>query len=312
FIPRTIERPPPAPACCAGPGLRTGTARNSIVLAALGLWLLASTDSTPARGAGPGSPINWGEQVPHARITRRGLLGLGAAAAAAVALPVTGAATVSLIDPYSGAIPLVCPLAEGTYSTTVASSWHAGREGRAYPWSHVNGAALRAHDGVDTYPAPGVLPAVYAPLTGIVAAICLRTANTPDAPVAYAVSDTTPPPWDLSQAVDDIANLPLYGNFIWLYSTDGSSNGYFVFFCHLQNEPVIHSLVPDQPVGVQSQLGVVGDSGNAAGAPQLHTEIHYPPGFSYPCRHCAPGRALTSLNPEASLLRAARRSLAAT
>lgn len=260
--------------------------------------------------------------MPHATITRRGLLGLGAAAAAAVALPATGSAAAalpatgsapaSLIDPYGGAIPLTFPLAEGTYGTTVASSWHVGRQGRLYPWNHVNGAALRAHDGVDTHPAPGVLPAVYAPLSGTVAAVCLRAANTPDAPVTYRVSDTTPPPWDFSQAVDDIAGLPLYGNFVWLYSTDDNSNGYFVFFCHLQSEPVIHSLVPDQPVGAQNQVGVVGDSGNAAGTPQLHTEIHYPAGFSYPCHRCAPSRALTSLNPEASLLRAARRSLVAS
>lgn len=260
--------------------------------------------------------------MPHATITRRGLLGLGAAAAAAVALPATGSAAApppsagsaaaSLIDPYSGAIPMTFPLVEGTYGTTVASSWHAGREGRLYPWNHANGATLRAHDGVDTYPAPGALPEVYAPLSGTVAAVCLRAANTPDAPVAYRVSNMTPPPWDFSQAVDDIAALPLYGNFVWLYSTDDNSNGYFIFFCHLQNEPVIQSLVPDQPVGTESRLGVVGDSGNAAGTPQLHTEIHYPAGLRYPCNRCAPSRALTSLNSEASLLGAAHRSLVAS
>ncbi|MGH4024350.1 MAG: hypothetical protein ACRDRV_07165 [Pseudonocardiaceae bacterium] len=250
--------------------------------------------------------------MPHATITRRSLLGLGAAAAAAVALPGTGSAAAALVDPYNGAIPLVFPLAEGTYGTAVGSSWHVGREGRVYPWNHVNGAALRAHDGVDTHPAPGVLPAVYAPLSGTVAAVCLRAANTPQAPIAYRVSTTTPPPWDYSQAVDEIANLPLYGNFVWLYSTDDNSNGYFVFFCHLQNEPVLDSLVPDQPVDVQSQVGVVGDSGNAAATPQLHTEIHYPAGFGYPCTRCAPSRPLTSLNPETSLLQAARRSLVAS
>lgn len=250
--------------------------------------------------------------MPHATITRRGLLGLGAAAAAAVALPETGRAAASLIDPYTGAIPLTFPLVEGTYGTTVASRWHAGREGRLYPWNHANGAAVRAHDGVDTYPASGVRPAVYAPLRCTVAAVCVRAANTPGAPVAYRASAATPPPWDVSQAVDEIANLPLYGNFVWLYSTDDTSTGYFVFFCHLQNEPVIGSLVPDQPVGVQSQVGVVGDSGNAVGAPQLHTEIHYPAGSGFPCNRCAPRRTLTSLNPETSLLRAARRSLVAS
>lgn len=245
--------------------------------------------------------------MPHATITRRGLLGLGAATAAAVVLPGTGSAAVTLIDPYSGAIPLVFPLVEGTYDTPPASNWHVGRQGRAYPWNHLNGATLRAHDGVDAYPTPGVLPAVYAPLTGTVAAVCLRSANTPDAAVAYGVSSATPPPWDFSQAVDDVANLPLYGNFVWLYSTESSSRGYFIFLCHLQNESVIRSLVPDRPVSVQSQIGVVGDTGNAAGTPQLHTEIHYPTGFSYPCGHCTPGRTRTSLNPEASLRQAARR-----
>lgn len=250
--------------------------------------------------------------MPHATITRRGLLGLGAAAAAAVALPPAGWAAAPLIDPYRGVIPLTFPLAEGTYGPVVASSWHAAREGQVYPWNHANGAAVRAHDGVDTYPSPGLFPAVYAPLPGTVAAVCVRAANTPDAPVAYRVSDRTPPPWDFSRAVDEIANLPLYGNFVWLHSTDGDSTGYFVFFCHLQNEPVIGALAPDQPVGVQSQLGVVGDSGNAAGAPQLHTEIHYPAGSGYPCTRCAPSRTLTSLNPEPSLLRASRRSLVAS
>ncbi|HEX2299146.1 MAG TPA: hypothetical protein VHH34_11635 [Pseudonocardiaceae bacterium] len=248
----------------------------------------------------------------HATITRRSLLGLGAAAVAAVALPSTSSAAAAPIDPYNGAIPLTFPLVDGTYGSTVASSWHVGREGRVYPWNHVNGAARRAHDGVDTHPAPGVLPAVYAPLSGTVAAVCLRAANTPQAPITYRASNTTPPPWDYSQAVDEIASLSLYGNFVWLYSTDEGSNGYFVFLCHLQNEPVLNSLVPDQPVDERSQLGVVGDSGNAAGVPQLHTEIHYPAGVGYPCSRCTPSRLLTSLNPEASLLQAARRSLVAS
>lgn len=250
--------------------------------------------------------------MPHTALTRRGLFGLGAGAAAAVLVPGTGSAAPALIDPYTGAIPLTFPLLEGTYSTPVANTWHAGREGRLYPWNHVNGSAARAHDGVDIYPLPGALPAVYAPLSGTVAAVGLRPANTPDAAVTYRVSSATPPPWDVSQAVDNVANLPLYGNFVWLYSTEESSRGYFVFFCHLQNEPGIRSLVPDQPVGVYTRIGAVGDTGNAAGAPQLHAEIHYPAGSGYRCRRCVPSRTLSSVNPHASLDRAALRVPAAS
>jgi murein DD-endopeptidase MepM/ murein hydrolase activator NlpD len=256
--------------------------------------------------------------VPDNTLTRRGLLGLGAAAAAAVVLPGTGSAAtpvsptprsagVALVDPYSGTIPMTFPLADGTYSNPADGTWHAGREGRTYAWNHADGPS-RAHDGVDTHPNPGTLPPVYAPLEGTVAAVCVRAANTPDSAFTYAVSDTTPPPWNYSQPVDDAANLPLYGNFVWIYSTDPSSRGYFVLFCHLQDEPVIRSLAPDQALTVQHQIGVVGDSGNAAGTPQLHTEIHYPVGYHYPCSRCTPSRTLTSLDPEASLRKAARRT----
>lgn len=247
--------------------------------------------------------------MPHTALSRRGLLGLGAGAAAAVLLPGTGSAAPALINPYDGAIPLAFPLLEGTYRAPVADNWHVGRQGRPYPWNHVNGPAARAHDGVDIYPAPGVLPVVYAPLSGIVAAVCRRPVNTPDAAaLTYRVSTRTPPPWDFSQAVDDVAGLPLYGNFVWIVSAEPGSRGYFVFFCHLQDEPGIRTLVPDQPVGVHSRLGVLGDTGNAAGTPQLHTEIHYPSGAGYPCSHCAPGRTLTSVDPHASLARAALRA----
>lgn len=241
-------------------------------------------------------------------ITRRTVLGVGAAGAATVLLPGLGqAATTELVDPYTGAIPMAFPLAEGSYDPQAASEWHVGREGSAAAWNHVNGTAVRAHDGVDTYPPPGVLPPVYAPLTGTVAAVGVRAVNAPDAPVHYAVSESTPPPWNYSRAVDDVAGLPLYGNFVWLRSIEPTSTGYFVLLAHLQDEPVIRSLVPDQPVGPHTRLGVVGDTGNAAGTPQLHTEIHYPVGFDYPCARCTPGRALTCIDPTASLDRAARR-----
>jgi len=246
--------------------------------------------------------------VPDATITRRGLLGLGTATVGAILLPDSGTAWAdTLIDPYRAAIPLVFPLVDGTYQTPVADNWHVSREGRSYPWTHRTSSTHRAHDGVDIYPSAAAAPLVYAPLAGTVAAVCLRSSNTPTANVAYRVSSTTPPPWDYSRAIDDVANLPLYGNFVWLCSTDPGSRGYFVFFCHLQNDSAIASLVPDQPVTVQTRIGVVGDTGNAVGNPQLHTEIHYPQGSSYACSHCTPRKELTSINPEASLLRATPR-----
>lgn len=247
--------------------------------------------------------------APDTTITRRGLLGLGAVAAGMVLLPDAGIAWAdALIDPYRAAIPLVFPLVDGTYQTPVADNWHASREGRSYSWTHRVSPTHRAHDGVDIYPTAATAPPVYAPLAGTVAAVCRRSANTTTADVTYAVSPTTPPPWDYSQAIDDVANLPLYGNFVWLRSTDPASRGYFVFFCHLQNDRTIRSLVPDQSITVRTQIGVVGDTGNAAGTPQLHTEIHYPRGSSYACGYCTPRKTLTSLNPEASLLRATRRA----
>ncbi|HEY2764520.1 MAG TPA: M23 family metallopeptidase [Pseudonocardiaceae bacterium] len=249
--------------------------------------------------------------LPHTTMTRRALFGLGAAAAGAVVLPGAGPAWAdSLIDPYSGAIPLMSPLVEGTYQAPVTDNWHAAREGRTYLWNHLSDAR-RAHDGVDLYPTAGAAPTVYAPLAGTVAAICLRSANTVDASVTYQASPATPPPWDYSQAIDDMAGLPLYGNFVWLYSTDERSRGYFVFCCHLDNEPTIQALSVDQPVSEQTRIGVVGDTGNAAGTSQLHVEIHYPRGSSYPCRRCTPPTALTSIDPAASLRSATPRPLAA-
>jgi hypothetical protein len=52
----------------------------------------------------------------------------------------------------------------------------------------------------------------------------------------------------------------------------------------------------------------MGDTGNAAGTPQLHSEIHYPAGSSFTCSHCTPSKVLTSIDPEASLVRATRRT----
>jgi murein DD-endopeptidase MepM/ murein hydrolase activator NlpD len=248
-----------------------------------------------------------------ARMSRRRFLQMGAGAAAGtLLLPVLpeSAKAAALVDPYSGSIPLVFPLVYGTYKAPVQDNWHVNREGQIYDWNHRNGSSQRAHDGVDIYPSRRrKLPRVYAPLKGKIAAVCVRSSNTVNATVNYKVSSTTPLPWDYSRAIDNVIDLPLYGNFVWLYSTDANSLGYFVFFCHLKNETTIQSLAPDQPVTVSTPLGVMGDTGNAAGTPQLHAEIHYPAGSSFTCSHCTPNRGLlTSIDPESSLVRATRRT----
>lgn len=214
----------------------------------------------------------------------------------------------ALIDPYSGSIPLLFPLKRNTYKTPVQNNWHASREGEIYQWNHQNASTARAHDGVDVYPrSNSALPTVYAPLSARVAAVCLRSDNTLNATVTYKVSSTTPPPWDYSQAIDNVANLPLYGNFVWLYSTDSRSAGYFVFFCHLQNESILSALVPDQSVTTSTAVGIMGDTGNAQGTPQLHVEMHYPTGNSFSCTHCTPNKTVTSVDPYNSLVNATRR-----
>ena len=246
-------------------------------------------------------------------VSRRTFLRAGGATIATLALwPTLASAEVlaapTLVDPYSGSIPLVFPLKWKTYQSPVRNNWHASREGQLYQWNHQDGATLRAHDGVDVYPrSTGALPTVYAPLSARVAAVCVRSDNTVGATVNYQVSSNTPPPWDYSAAIDDVANLPLYGNFVWLYSTDSSSTGYFVFFCHLQNEPTLRALVPDQAVTSTTPLAVMGDTGNAQGSPQLHVEVHYPSGNSFTCTHCTPNKTVTSIDPFNSLANATRR-----
>ena len=250
--------------------------------------------------------------VLDARMSRRRFLQMGAGAAAGtLLLPVLpeSARAEALVDPYSGSIPLVFPLVDGTYKAPVQDNWHVNREGQTYAWNHRNGSSQRAHDGVDIYPSRRrKLPKVYAPLSGKVAAVCTRSSNTVNATVTYKVSSMTPPPWDYSQAIDNVINLPLYGNFVWLYSTDANSLGYFIFFCHLKNETTIRSLAPDRQVTASTPIGVMGDTGNAAGTPQLHAEIHYPAGSTFTCSHCTPNKVLTAIDPEASLVRAKGRT----
>lgn len=53
----------------------------------------------------------------------------------------------------------------------------------------------------------------------------------------------------------------------------------------------------------------MGDTGNAAGTPQLHVEVHYPKGKTFTCTHCAPRKSgLTSLDPFNSLAGASPRA----
>lgn len=247
------------------------------------------------------------------RLSRRAILRRAAGIAAgagllAAARPLTVVrAQRALPDPYLGVIPLACPLAPGAYELPLNNNWHASREGERYPWNHRNGEDLRAHDGVDLYPLAGApLPTVLAPLAGRVAAVGVRAENALAAPLRYLESDETPPPWDYSAAVDGVIELPLYGNFVWLVSNEPESAGFFVLLCHLQDDPLIEQLLPGQRLERGAPLGLMGDTGNAAGSPQLHLEIHYPIVQRFLCAHCAPLTPLTAIDPYASLLAAAR------
>jgi hypothetical protein len=264
-------------------------------------------------------------QIDHAhddtcRFARRTLLRAGAGIAGAtlmsgpiLAAPNAGTAprpgtTTGLVDPYTGSIPLVFPLTHGAYQTPVGDNWHAAREGSIYQWNHRGNPKQRAHDGVDVYPLSGPpFPTVYAAVPGTIAAVCWRSANTTTATVTYKASAATPPPWDFSSAVDNVANLPLNGNIVWIRSSDPGSAGYFLFSCHLQNEAILQALVPDQPVTTSTAVGIMGDTGNAAGTPQLHVEIHYPIHATYTCTRCTRPKTVTSIDPYASLAHATLR-----
>jgi hypothetical protein len=181
-----------------------------------------------------------------AMCSRRTFLKTGAALAAAAVFPAlanagprVGGTPAAVVNPYTGSIPLTFPLQSGTYQTPLSDNWHAAREGQLYQWNHRNATKRRAHDGVDIYPAAGQSPTVYAPVKGVVSAVCFRDTNTVSGNLTYRQSLACPPPWDYSKAVDNVANLPLYGNFVWIYSTDTSSAGYFIFLCHLQYEQIL-------------------------------------------------------------------------
>jgi hypothetical protein len=99
-------------------------------------------DRTKTNGEG-------GRMVLDPKISRRRFLQMGAGAAAgAILLPVLPgtARAADLVDPYSGAIPLVFPLLYGTYNTPVQDNWHANRQGQTYTWNHRNTSSQRARD----------------------------------------------------------------------------------------------------------------------------------------------------------------------
>ena len=190
------------------------------------------------------------------------------------------------------------------------SNYHILREGRLDAWSHRGVKGQRAHDGVDLFPVVGLeMPLIYPPFPATISAVCLRSGNSPDAEIDYRESESHRPPWDYSMAVDRRVNLSLYGNFIWLRGSDPASQGCFVLFCHLQNEPVLQALKVDQPVTAYTPVGVVGNSGNAVRSrAQLHLELHCPIEDAYVCTRCWPIRdGMTSFDPTPSLRGAIRR-----
>ena len=243
-------------------------------------------------------------------LTRRGFLGLGAAAMAAALFPAAAAAAprpskqpggpskTPLEDPYAGAIPLDFPLAGGTYRKPLRDNWHDNREGPAYDWSHQNSATQRAHDGIDIFPRfAGTLPLVHAPCAARVVQINIDGSRATDG----TTDGTLAPPEDYPQGRDPQVNI--YGNYLWLEGTTGASAGYYFFFCHLQadetlrvlaqrliTKPVAEPLVVD----ARQPVGRMGDSGNAPGDPQLHVELYlprtaaFPDGEKFSCAKCPP------------------------
>ena len=238
--------------------------------------------------------------------SRRWVLRAGLASAVSLLVPAVSTEAAAIVSPYSGAIPMTLPVRYGQYRA-FRDNWHERRFGPASRWSHRLSLTQRAHDGNDVYPASrSYMGVVYAPFRGIVSAVCTYANGVP----TYRVSRTTPPPWNYSQVFD--GRTPRYGNFIWLRSTAAdASNGYFMFYCHLQNESLLRSLrdklrVGEVAVNSSSSVGRIGESGNAVGDPQLHLEIHHPIGSSFACSRCRPKRyGLTAIDPYPSL-RAAR------
>ncbi len=234
-------------------------------------------------------------QQPHPVVSRRKFLSVAGASAAALALGTVPAAarpakTTDLVNPYTGSVPLVFPLTSGSYDPQLVDNWHASREGQPYTWSHRSTKTRRAHDGIDIFPAStSALPTVFAPFSGIVAAVAANG--------ILSTSTSHAPRWTYSPA-------DIYGNFVWIKSTSTGSEGYFFFACHLQDESVLNGLQPDQLVTSDTPIGALGDTGNAAGSPQLHVELHYPGQNAFACKHCRPRQSLTAINPFRALQQA--------
>lgn len=254
-----------------------------------------------------------------AGLTRREVLRLGALATAAALVPATAAAAppnkkpgsspilTPLENPYTGSIPLTFPVADGSYRKPFRDNWHDNREGPGYDWSHQNGTAQRAHDGVDIFPRfASALPTAFAPLAGRLAAVCVGS--------NYSENAAIKPPWPYPVGIG-AGNI--YGNYLWLYSMDNQSTGYFVLYCHLQDDQLLRSLLTrvdtlNDGVDANTPVGTMGETGNAAGQPQLHLELHYPQvgaRQNFLCTQCDPDKgSMTAFNPFPSLSKAKARS----
>jgi len=226
--------------------------------------------------------------VTDRHLSRRAALRFGLAGATVAALGATrlsgASALAPLVNPYSGALPMTFPLESGTYLAP-RDNWHDFRDGAPFDWSHRKGRS-RLHDGVDVFPADASnLPPVFAPFSGIVVATAVDG--------IYSKSDGGPPQRYPADGV--------YGHFAWIRSTETASAGYFFFACHLQSEGTLGALTPGDLVTRATPIGVMGESGNATGEPQLHAELHYPRGANFRCTRCKPKTRLTAMSPFASL-----------
>lgn len=249
-------------------------------------------------------------------LTRRALVKAGLATAGGLLLPwqvqaeIASAADAASVDPYSGVVPLAFPIRSGQFGA-ISNNWHASRIGKLMPANHRNGKNRRAHDGMDVFPkSTASLPLVYAPFAGQVLAVCVFEGMTS----TYEVSTLATPRQDYSKVVD--GRTPRHGNHVWIRSTEAASEGYQIEYSHLQDETTIRALLAALraandlgeylTVGVTTPIGVLGDTGNAAGSPQLHVEIHLPGTDTFTCTRCRPTKPLmTAINPYQSLITAA-------